>query len=50
MLAPLAPLATLAGVWLVHRVRQKLFYQITYGCVFVVAIKLLYDSALLLLA
>lgn len=44
VLLPLAPLATLLGVWLVKRVPTEPFYRFTYGCVFVVSLKLLWDG------
>ena len=50
MLLPLAPLATLAGVWLVRRVQPALFYRITYLAVGVIGLKLLWDGLSTLLA
>ena len=44
VLLPLAPLATLIGVWLVRHVNDQLFYRITYGTMFLVAIKLCADA------
>lgn len=44
VLMPLAPLSTMAGAWLVRRMRPELFYPMTYGTVGLIAIKLLYDS------
>lgn len=44
-LMPLAPLATLAGAWLVRRMRPEIFYPFTYATVAIVALKLLYDGA-----
>ena len=41
---PLAPLATLAGAWLVRRMRPEIFYPFTYVTVAIVALKLLYDG------
>ncbi|GAA2858429.1 hypothetical protein GGQ99_002424 [Aminobacter niigataensis] len=43
-LMPLAPLATLAGAWLVRRMRPEIFYPFTYATVAIVALKLLYDG------
>lgn len=43
-LMPLAPLATLAGAWLVRRMRPEIFYPFTYATVALVAVKLLYDG------
>ena len=31
VLMPVAPLATLAGAWLVRRMRPEIFYPFTYG-------------------
>ena len=44
-LLPLAPLATLAGAWIVKRMRPEVFYPFTYLTVLLVALKLLWDSA-----
>ena len=44
VLMPLAPIATLAGAWLVRRMRPELFYPFTYLTVAVVAMKLVWDS------
>jgi uncharacterized membrane protein YfcA len=44
-LMPLAPLATLAGAWLVRRMRPEIFYPFTYATVGVIAVKLVGDSA-----
>lgn len=43
-LLPLAPLATLAGVRLVKIVSKTVFYRITYGAVFLVSLKLIWDG------
>lgn len=43
-LMPIAPLATLAGAWLVRRMRPEIFYPFTYATVALVAMKLLYDG------
>ncbi len=43
-LAPLAPLATLAGAWLVRRMRPEIFYPFTYGTVALIALKLVHDG------
>lgn len=45
VLMPFAPLATLAGAWLVRRMRPEVFYPFTYATVAVVALKLLWDGA-----
>jgi uncharacterized membrane protein YfcA len=44
ILIPLAPLATLAGAWLVKRVDQTLFYRITYAALLPVGVKLIWDG------
>lgn len=49
-LLPLAPLATLAGVWLIRRIRPALFYRISYGLVGLVSVKLVWDGTAALLA
>lgn len=49
VLMPVAPLATLAGAWLVRRMRPEIFYPFTYCTVAVIAVKLIYDGALDLL-
>ena len=46
VLMPAAPLATLAGAWLVRRMRPEIFYPFTYCTVAVIAVKLIYDGAL----
>ena len=48
-LMPLAPLATLAGAWLVRRIRSEVFYALTYGTMALIALKLIYDGAVDLL-
>ena len=44
MLLPLAPVATLIGVWAVKTVSQDAFYRVTYMAVFVVSLKLIWDG------
>jgi uncharacterized membrane protein YfcA len=44
LLMPLAPLATLAGAWLVKRVDQTLFYRVSYAVLIPVGLKLVYDA------
>lgn len=44
VLMPLAPLSTLAGAWLVRRMRPESFYFLTYATVALIGIKLVYDS------
>ncbi len=43
-LMPLAPVATLAGAWLVRRMRPEVFYPFTYATVALIALKLLWDG------
>ena len=43
-LVPLAPLGIWAGLWLVNRIRQDLFYRICYAMLAVVGAKLLADG------
>ncbi len=49
VLMPIAPLATLAGAWLVRRMRPDLFYALTYAAVALIALKLIYDAVVDLL-
>lgn len=44
ILAPLAVVGVMVGVWLVRRISVKRFYQITYWLVFLLALKLIYDG------
>ena len=44
VLLPSAPLAMSAGVWLTRRVPQGPFYNIAYGCLFLISIKLIWDG------
>jgi len=46
VLMPIAPLATLAGAWLVRRMRPEVFYPFTYCTVAAIAVKLIYDGVL----
>jgi len=46
VLMPVAPLATLAGAWLVRRMKPEIFYPFTYCTVAVIAVKLIYDGVL----
>jgi uncharacterized membrane protein YfcA len=45
VLLPLAPLATLAGAFVVRRMRPQIFYPFSYITVGLVAVKLVWDSA-----
>ncbi len=49
VLLPLAPVSTLAGVWLVKRVPQEMFYALLYVLIFLVGLKLSWDGAVSLL-
>jgi len=49
VLMPLAPLATVAGAWLVRRMKPEVFYPLTYATVGLIALKLIYDGAVDLL-
>ena len=44
ILMPVAPLATLAGAWLVRRMKPDIFYPFMYGMVALVSLKLIYDG------
>ncbi|MAW86177.1 MAG: hypothetical protein CMJ42_06560 [Phyllobacteriaceae bacterium] len=44
VLMPFAPLATLAGAWLVKRMKPEVFYPFTYTMVAIVAVKLIHDG------
>lgn len=44
LLMPIAPLATLAGAWVVRRMRPDTFYTFSYATVGLIALKLVYDS------
>ncbi|WP_055046202.1 sulfite exporter TauE/SafE family protein [Devosia sp. A16] len=45
ILAPLAVVGVMVGVWLVRRISVKRFYQLTYWLVFLLSLKLIYDGA-----
>ena len=45
VLLPMAPLATLCGVWLVRWIRPEMFYRILYVTLFLLGIKLVWDGA-----
>ena len=42
---PIAPVATLAGAFVVRRMRPQVFYAVSYITVGIVAVKLVWDSA-----
>ncbi|MDY8109410.1 sulfite exporter TauE/SafE family protein [Fulvimarina sp. 2208YS6-2-32] len=44
MLLPLAPVATLFGVWIARRLKPELFYRIVYAFLVPVGIKLVHDG------
>jgi uncharacterized membrane protein YfcA len=48
-LLPLAPLGVWFGVYLHHRVSDRIFYWISYGFLFIAGLKLIYEGALGLL-
>lgn len=49
VLAPLAPVATLAGIWLVKRIEPGVFYRIIYWLLLPIGLKLAYDGGMALL-
>ena len=44
VLLPLAPVATLCGVWLVKRIRPDPFYRVMYAALLVIGCKLIWDG------
>ncbi len=44
VLAPLAPIGVLSGVWLHKNVSDRFFFRVVYVLLFVVGCKLLYDG------
>lgn len=44
ILMPLAPLATLAGAWIVRRMRPEIFYPFMYIMILIVSLKLIHDG------
>ena len=44
VLAPLAPLATFAGAWIVKRMRPEVFYPFMYAMILLMGLKLTYDG------
>ncbi|MDB5539759.1 MAG: sulfite exporter TauE/SafE family protein [Devosia sp.] len=46
ILAPLAVVGVMVGVWLVRRISVKRFYQLTYWLVFLLSLKLIYDGVI----
>lgn len=49
VLLPLAPIATLVGIWLTRRIPEEPFYRIAYAGLLVISVKLIWDSAAVLL-
>ncbi|MEX6508571.1 sulfite exporter TauE/SafE family protein [Jiella sp. M17.18] len=45
VLLPLAPLATLTGIWLVRRIDTAVFYKLVYAFLVPVGLKLVFDGA-----
>jgi uncharacterized membrane protein YfcA len=45
ILMPVAPLATLAGAWIVRRMRPEIFYPFMYAMMLMVGAKLVWDGA-----
>ena len=43
-LMPVAPLATLAGAWIVRRLKPEIFYPFMYTMVLIIALKLIHDG------
>jgi len=46
VLVPVAPLATLAGAWIVKRMKPEIFYPFMYFMVLLVGLKLVWDGHL----
>ena len=44
VLMPIAPLATLAGAWLVRRMKPEVFYPFMYAMILIVGCKLVWDG------
>lgn len=44
VLMPVAPVATIAGAWIVRRMNKQVFYPFMYAMVFIVGLKLVYDG------
>jgi uncharacterized protein len=43
-LSPLAPVGMGMGIWLHHRVTERIFFQLAYAMLFVVGLKLIWDG------
>ena len=50
VLMPLAPLSTIAGAFVVKRMRPEVFYPFTYATIAMVAVMLVYEGVVDLLA
>lgn len=50
VLMPIAPVATLAGAWIVRRLRPEIFYPLMYAMILVVGAKLVWDGLVEILA
>ena len=46
VLMPIAPLATLAGAWIVRRMRPEIFYPFMYAIILVIGMKLVWDGVI----
>ncbi len=44
VLMPAAPLATLAGAWIVRRMKPEIFYPFMYAMVLIIGVKLVWDG------
>jgi len=44
ILAPIAPIATFAGAWIIRRMRPEVFYPLMYGMILVVSLNLIYEG------
>lgn len=50
VLMPIAPIATLAGAWIVRRIDRRTFYPLMYALILLVGTKLVYDGFMALSA
>ena len=46
VLMPVAPLATLAGAWIVKRMKPEIFYPFMYVMIMLVGLKLVWDATI----
>ena len=44
VLSPFAPIGMSLGVWLHRRVKEKVFYRVSYTLLFLMGSKLIYDG------